>query len=188
MLLICFSGEWGEWGEWGSCSTTCGDGIQTRTRTCPGPHPCDGNASETRSCDPANDICYSKWNQFEFSRLKCYLLLFDSIWIFTLKMLPLIFLLFLNFRVLKFLDKMWIFRDQILKTFCVTFTAVQMRMEIGENGKLVMRNVEENKQGLNFVLLSPAKTQHLQRNKTALLVSESLKKKCILELLKNIFA
>ena len=54
-----------------------------------------------------------------------------------------------------------------------------MRMEIGENGKLVMRNVEENKQGLNFVLLSPAKHQHLQRNKTALLVSESLKKKIV---------
>ena len=64
-----------------------------------------------------------------------------------------------------------------MKTLCVTFTAVQMRMEIGENGKLVMRNVEENKQGLNFVPLSPAKHQHLQRNKTALLVSESLKKK-----------
>jgi len=46
-----------------------------------------------------------------------------------------------------------------------------MHMEIGENGKLVMRNVEENKQGLNFVQLSPAKHQHLQTNKTALLVS-----------------
>ena len=63
--------------------------------------------------------------------------------------------------------------ENILRNF---YTAVQMRMEIGENGKLVMRNVEENKQGLNFVPLSPAKHQHLQRNKTALLVSESLKK------------
>ena len=47
---------WGEWTSVGSCSKECGDGTQTRTRTCTNPAPanggadCVGEASENQAC------------------------------------------------------------------------------------------------------------------------------------------
>ena len=36
-------GSWGSWGQLSSCSTTCDEGTQTRTRTCDYPNPeCKG--------------------------------------------------------------------------------------------------------------------------------------------------
>ena len=56
MNAILFTGELEEWSEWSGCSTTCGQGTQTRTRKCLGPNKCangkEANEVEeqTRSC------------------------------------------------------------------------------------------------------------------------------------------
>lgn len=50
-------GGFSRWGFWSDCSLTCGDGVQTRTRTCTNPPPqgygedCDGPLEETRPCN-----------------------------------------------------------------------------------------------------------------------------------------
>ncbi|XP_048736193.2 coadhesin-like [Ostrea edulis] len=49
-------GHWGEWSLFGSCSTTCGNGIQTRHRNCSQPAPsrggmpCTGDSTEAVHC------------------------------------------------------------------------------------------------------------------------------------------
>ena len=54
-------GQWSEWGSWESCSVTCGDGNQTRYRTCTNPDPdhggaaCDGLAEDSQMC--SNSPC-----------------------------------------------------------------------------------------------------------------------------------
>ena len=50
------NGAWSDWSAWTSCSTTCGDGQRTKSRTCDNPPPahdgedCDGDAEEPISC------------------------------------------------------------------------------------------------------------------------------------------
>ncbi|XP_052786258.1 uncharacterized protein LOC128221697 [Mya arenaria] len=50
------NGQWTEWYAWGSCSDTCGDGVQSRNRTCTNPSPtnggvmCPGKENESRTC------------------------------------------------------------------------------------------------------------------------------------------
>ncbi|XP_041359749.1 SCO-spondin-like isoform X3 [Gigantopelta aegis] len=50
------NGVWSLWGSWGSCSVTCADGIEQRTRQCDHPpvlhggKPCPGDALQTRPC------------------------------------------------------------------------------------------------------------------------------------------
>ena len=56
LLFAIVHGNWGEWGAWSSCSTTCGDGILTRYRSCDNPTPanggsnCQGSNKQTTSC------------------------------------------------------------------------------------------------------------------------------------------
>ncbi|KAL5268608.1 hypothetical protein ACHWQZ_G002453 [Mnemiopsis leidyi] len=59
VFLACsgpVDGGYTDFGEWSACSASCGDGTQTRTRTCSNPAPanggadCVGAASETREC------------------------------------------------------------------------------------------------------------------------------------------
>ena len=53
---VLVDGNWGEWTEFGDCSEECGDGIQTRTRTCTNPEPlyggksCEGDAFKDQAC------------------------------------------------------------------------------------------------------------------------------------------
>ena len=55
-LQIVVDGNWGAFGQWTSCSTSCGGGTRSRTRSCNNPPPsnggkqCSGSASETESC------------------------------------------------------------------------------------------------------------------------------------------
>ncbi|CAH1798227.1 unnamed protein product, partial [Owenia fusiformis] len=48
----------GTWSAWGACSTTCGDGEQTRTRACDNPAPAYGgsqcNSSDLTGTRPCN--------------------------------------------------------------------------------------------------------------------------------------
>ena len=51
-------GGFSRWSFWSDCSVTCGEGIQTRTRTCTNPPPqgpygddCDGELKQTRPCN-----------------------------------------------------------------------------------------------------------------------------------------
>ena len=57
--IIPFSvdGGYSDFGDWSECSTECGGGTQTRTRTCTNPAPanggadCVGDSTETRKCN-----------------------------------------------------------------------------------------------------------------------------------------
>ncbi|KAL6108681.1 adgrb1 [Pungitius sinensis] len=49
------NGGWSVWGQWAQCSSQCGGGIQTRTRTCQSPaeesYQCEGVLEEGRPCN-----------------------------------------------------------------------------------------------------------------------------------------
>src|SRR3989339_516001 len=51
------NGGWSAWSSWSACSTTCGGGTQTRTRTCSNPTPangglnCVGSSYENQNCN-----------------------------------------------------------------------------------------------------------------------------------------
>ncbi|KAG7208431.1 hypothetical protein KM043_014661 [Ampulex compressa] len=50
-------GGWGTWGAWGKCSTSCGLGVQCRSRKCNKPPPayggkyCSGPSDDCKTCD-----------------------------------------------------------------------------------------------------------------------------------------
>lgn len=56
---ITVDGQWANWGAWTACSTTCGDGVSVRNRSCSNPAPahgglnCLGNSTEQRPCNLA---------------------------------------------------------------------------------------------------------------------------------------
>ncbi|XP_067936394.1 A disintegrin and metalloproteinase with thrombospondin motifs 3-like [Watersipora subatra] len=55
--LKSVDGSWSRWASWSGCSTTCGRGIKSRTRTCDNPEPalggrdCVGESYDLRLCD-----------------------------------------------------------------------------------------------------------------------------------------
>ncbi|CAE7923300.1 HMCN1 [Symbiodinium necroappetens] len=71
--------EWGDWAKWGNCSSTCGEGTETRSRDVKaradfGGEPCSGNASATRSCD--NEACpvncqWADWEAWQSCSASC---------------------------------------------------------------------------------------------------------------------
>ena len=56
-FLSSVNGRWSAWSAWGDCSLTCGNGSQTRMRTCTNPPPsaggaaCSGISSQSQSCN-----------------------------------------------------------------------------------------------------------------------------------------
>uniref|UniRef100_A0A3P8W5P6 Adhesion G protein-coupled receptor B1 n=1 Tax=Cynoglossus semilaevis TaxID=244447 RepID=A0A3P8W5P6_CYNSE len=58
-------GAWDEWSPWSLCSSTCGRGYRSRTRTCTPPQfggdPCDGPEKQTKFCNIA--VCPGKKHQ-----------------------------------------------------------------------------------------------------------------------------
>ena len=49
-MMFSVEGAWAAWGPWNNCSTTCGQGTQSRARNFTGGSPCTGNATDTQSC------------------------------------------------------------------------------------------------------------------------------------------
>lgn len=62
--LIAVHGAWDEWSPWSLCSSTCGRGYRSRTRTCTPPQfggdPCPGPEKQTKFCNIA--VCPGKEN------------------------------------------------------------------------------------------------------------------------------
>ncbi|XP_041846400.1 A disintegrin and metalloproteinase with thrombospondin motifs 2-like isoform X2 [Melanotaenia boesemani] len=91
-------GNWGSWSEFGQCSSTCGGGVQFRTRDCDNPRPdkgglpcmgatyqfqmCNTNECEDIYSDPREDQCHAfdpsnkhHWLPYEHpdSKKRCHL-------------------------------------------------------------------------------------------------------------------
>ena len=66
-ILHFILGTFNEWGTWSSCSVTCGTGTRSRSRTCPGPHQCQGDTTESDTC-PDNPTCYSEFSHIYFGQ------------------------------------------------------------------------------------------------------------------------
>ncbi|XP_078667263.1 uncharacterized protein LOC144909086 [Branchiostoma floridae x Branchiostoma belcheri] len=74
-------GSWSDWSPWSNCSVTCGNGTETRNRTCTNPAPanggadCDGPAQETRACDTGVpcpvDGSWSDWGAWSNCSVTC---------------------------------------------------------------------------------------------------------------------
>ena len=67
------NGMWSLWTEWQQCPVSCGDGVQTRSRTCTNPEPqhggltCVGDDQEAQGCstgDACEGIGWSSINVF----------------------------------------------------------------------------------------------------------------------------
>ncbi|XP_073728455.1 adhesion G protein-coupled receptor B1 isoform X9 [Misgurnus anguillicaudatus] len=60
------SGGWSGWGNWAACSSECGGGVQTRTRTCQSPpeeaYLCEGVLEEGRPCNAEPCIGYRQYS------------------------------------------------------------------------------------------------------------------------------
>ena len=84
-LLLSVDGGYSSWGTWSMCNTSCGMGVQSRSRTCTNPRPkyggrtCDhqrtlGQAEERRMCNrnvncPGNKITISIFQEVLSERL-----------------------------------------------------------------------------------------------------------------------
>jgi len=62
--------QWEMWGPWGTCSTTCGVGVEIRSRMCDSPGGlCQGSTGEQRTCATTNSVCpvdgmWGSWGGF----------------------------------------------------------------------------------------------------------------------------
>ena len=57
--------QWGRWGPWKPCSTSCGFGIQTRTRTCSSPvGVCPGGAAGASQVQQCQSPPCSEWGHW----------------------------------------------------------------------------------------------------------------------------
>ncbi|XP_028325891.1 adhesion G protein-coupled receptor B1 isoform X3 [Gouania willdenowi] len=66
--LFAVHGAWDEWSPWSLCSSTCGRGYRSRTRTCTPPQfggdPCDGPEKQTKFCNIAVCPVDGVWNEW----------------------------------------------------------------------------------------------------------------------------
>ncbi|KAL4223254.1 scavenger receptor [Mactra antiquata] len=78
-LCEAIDGGWSVWSSWSKCDTTCGSGIETRSRACDDPPvengglPCIGNSTESQGCNmppcPVNGgwALWSAWDSCSHS-------------------------------------------------------------------------------------------------------------------------
>ncbi|WAR18812.1 CADN-like protein [Mya arenaria] len=73
-------GEFSLWSSWGSCTVTCGDGTQFKSRTCTYPEPqyggldCVGDSTESRPCNDGLcpvDGSFTLWNSWGACSMTC---------------------------------------------------------------------------------------------------------------------
>ena len=68
--MYIVDGGWTRWSDWSACSKTCGQGIQSRSRSCTNPIPqyggldCDGDDSEVRDCFERHCPVHCEWLPF----------------------------------------------------------------------------------------------------------------------------
>ncbi|CAG5124423.1 unnamed protein product, partial [Candidula unifasciata] len=66
----CVDGNWGTWSRWSACSSSCGDGRRTRTRTCSNPPPsscgraCPGDMQQTEPCSDSSLSVNGNWGSW----------------------------------------------------------------------------------------------------------------------------
>ncbi|XP_035861805.1 adhesion G protein-coupled receptor B1 isoform X10 [Sander lucioperca] len=62
------NGGWSVWGQWAQCSSECGGGVQTRTRTCRSPpeesYLCEGVVEEGRPCNSQTCTVHGAWDEW----------------------------------------------------------------------------------------------------------------------------
>jgi hypothetical protein len=68
--------SWSNWTAWGACSASCGDGSQTRTRSCNNANPalglnCSGNGSQTQACNDRPCPSWSGWTAWGACSASC---------------------------------------------------------------------------------------------------------------------
>ncbi|VDL70721.1 unnamed protein product [Nippostrongylus brasiliensis] len=62
---------WSDWGEWSECSATCGQGNQTRARTCESGSDCSGSSREMRFCQLASCPYWDEWMDWGGCSVTC---------------------------------------------------------------------------------------------------------------------
>merc|ERR1719376_571205 len=71
----CKDGVLSQWSEYTSCSTTCGEGEQSRTRTCTPPgesgKPCEGSLKETKKCSLKSCAVDGGWSSWGGCSANC---------------------------------------------------------------------------------------------------------------------
>lgn len=71
--------QWDDWGQWSQCSTTCGDGAQTRDREIKvhplyGGNACNGSSTDTKTCDQEGcpvQCQWSDWSAYDSCTSSC---------------------------------------------------------------------------------------------------------------------
>ncbi|XP_060593958.1 A disintegrin and metalloproteinase with thrombospondin motifs adt-1-like [Ruditapes philippinarum] len=71
----CANGGWTEWGTWSSCSSTCGGGVRSQSRTCTNPRPslsgayCDGKDMKVTACNTGTCVPNIIFNAYHITDL-----------------------------------------------------------------------------------------------------------------------
>ena len=83
LYLFAVTGGWSNWSGWSTCSTTCEDGKQVRSRTCTNPVPsnggrqCVGQPNVSKSCN--NKPCPGEFGLMRKLLHSCSLVLLNHL-------------------------------------------------------------------------------------------------------------